>query len=290
LSPAVQAAFDAAVNFWQSAITGDITDYPSHTIDANSCGNSSPIGPINVDDIIILAEFDSIDGPNNILGQSQPCWIRNSSFLTISGLMRFDTADVAGLISGGSLNAVIKHEMAHVLGFGTLWAPSLFNCVQNPSTSTTHPDTYYAPAIGPPPVGANCAHAQAAFDAIGGTTYTQGSKVPLENCGPASPSSCGAGTFNSHWREPVLGTELMTGYLNAGAANGASRLTIGAMEDLGYVVDYNMAEPFTHPPFTAPPLLHAVSQRVIDLSNDISSNPIYVVDAGHRITAVARPR
>jgi hypothetical protein len=290
LSPAVQAAFDAAVSFWQSAITGDILDYPSHTIDANSCGNSTAIGPINVDDIVILAEFDSIDGTNNILGQAQPCWIRNSNFLTISGLMRFDTADVAGLISGGSLNAVIKHEMAHVLGFGTLWAPSLFNCMQNPSSTSSHPDTFYGPAAGAPAFGANCAHGQAAFDAIGGTTYTGGAKVPLENCAPppASPASCGAGTFNSHWRETPFFNELMTGYLNAGA-NPASRLTIGAMEDLGYTVDYNASEPYTRT-FTAPPLLAAASQRMIDLSNDVSSNPIYVVDQNRRITAVARPR
>lgn len=279
-SPAVQIAFDSAIAMWQRVITGDIPDYPNHTIDANSCNNPTAYGPINVDDVLILARFDSIDGPSNILGQASPCWIRDTGFLTISGTMRFDTADVAGLVSAGALNAVILHEMAHVLGYGTLWAPSLINCLQNPSTSANHIDTFFS-----------CSQGRAAFDAIGGTTYTGGSKVPIENCTGLPPSvaaTCGAGTFNSHWRESVFGPELMTGYLNSGAANPLSRLTIGAMEDLGYTVNYSVAQTYVRT-FTAAPMTAGATQKVIDLRGDVPRQPIYIVDRNNRITGVARP-
>jgi hypothetical protein len=276
--PAVQAAFDAAVTFWQGVITGDIANYPSHVIDAGSCSNGEELGPFNVDDIVILAQFDSIDGPGNILGQARPCWIRDNGFLTISGVMNFDSADVQSLINNGALNLVIKHEMAHVLGFGTLWATSLVDCLRNPSSNSVTQDTYYT-----------CPQGRAAFDAIGGTTYVSGQKVPLENCDTASPPTCGAGTFNSHWREPVFHAELMTGYLQGNVPNPVSRVTIGAMEDLGYTVNYSAAEPYTDT-FKAPQRRPAASIPMIDLGNDVSSGTIYIVDPAHRITGTARSR
>ena len=35
--------------------------------------------------------------------------------------MQFDVADMAKLISNGTLQSVVLHEMGHVLGIGTLW-------------------------------------------------------------------------------------------------------------------------------------------------------------------------
>ena len=63
--------------------------------------------------------------------------------------------------------------------------------------------------------------------------------VPVANTG-------GAGTRDSHWRESVFGNELMTGFLNA-SSNPLSRLTVAAMEDMGYQVNYNVADAFTLP-------------------------------------------
>ena len=36
--------------------------------------------------------------------------------------MKFDVADVADLQADGDFEAVILHEMGHVLGFGTVWS------------------------------------------------------------------------------------------------------------------------------------------------------------------------
>jgi hypothetical protein len=125
------------------------------------------------------------------------------------------------------------------------------------------------------------------FDSIGGTSYTGGNKVPLENCGPASPVPCGAGNVNSHWREPTFANELMTGYINIGVSNPLSRLSAAAMEDLGYGVNYagsdNYVQIFT---------LRAGSPRegLLYLRDDVYRGPFYVVDRSGRVVRVIQPR
>lgn len=281
-SPAVQAAFDAATAFWQNAIFGDQSDVPINS-PAGQCAPGQPAINQTVDDLLILARFDSIDGPSQVLGSAGPCLVRTSNRLTIMGSMRFDTADVAGLIANNTLNAVIRHEMGHVLGFGTLFGPpgnTILTCTQNPSSAGNVMDTYF-----------NCARALSAFDSIGGSSYTGGQKVPLENCGPTSPAGCGSGTFNSHWREPTFFNELMTGYLNSSApSNPASILTIAAMEDIGYLVNYAAAEAYSRV-FSSPSLLRTADlSTLVDLSRDGLAIPIYHVDANGRITGVSMPR
>jgi hypothetical protein len=60
--------------------------------------------------------------------------------------------------------------------------------------------------------------------------------VPVEATG-------GEGTAGVHWREDVLGEELMTGWLS-GPAQPLSLTTVRSLEDLGYEVDPAAAEPF----------------------------------------------
>jgi hypothetical protein len=272
-SPAVQAAFTAAVQYWQSAIYGDLSDVPLTNID---CG----IGPLvneTVDDILILARFDSIDGPGQILGQASAFRIRSSNGLPVCGYMVFDTADVAALVANGSLNAVILHEMAHVLGFTTgIWntQPDILQqrvCAQNvPQPAQSGLDSHFT-----------CTQAGATnqtvaeFDSIGGTSFTGGSSVPLENCtGLPSGTPCGVGTLYVHWRESAFGNELMTGYLNSGTANPLSVVTIAQFGDNGYLVNYAAAQAYSHT-FTAPSVWRG---GVIDLSNDVPRVPIGIVD------------
>jgi hypothetical protein len=275
LSASAQAAFDAAVAKWQRIIYQDIPDIPNFSAAAGACGTWSPaVGPVTVDDILILVNVDSIDGPGKVLGQAGPCYIRTASRLTIMGMMQFDSADVDTLAAHGRLAATITHEMGHVLGFGTLWTQAAFNCLQNASSVGTPLDTYFS-----------CAYGQAMFDSIGGTSYTGGLKVPVENCGPASPAGCGAGTINSHWREPVLTAELMTGYLDNGVPTPLSRLSAAAMQDLGYVVNYAGSDPFL-PTFSL--LAPGARAGGVFLGEDVYRGPIYVVDRTGRVVNVIR--
>lgn len=276
-SAAVQTAFDSAAAKWQRIIYQDIADIPNFSAAAGQCGTNSPaVGPTTVDDVLILARFDSIDGPGNVLGSAGPCFIRTANALTVMGQMRFDTADVAALVVQGQLNNLILHEMGHVLGFGSLWNQSPNACRQNTSSVGSPLDTYFS-----------CLKAVAMFDSIGGTSYTGGFKVPVENCGPASPAGCGTGTINSHWREPTFVEELMTGYLNGGVANPLSRLTSASMEDIGYGVNYAASDSYMHT-FTL--LAGPASVSRLFLGDDVYRGPIYVVDRSGRVVRVMQPR
>jgi hypothetical protein len=126
------------------------------------------------------------------------------------------------------------------------------------------------------------------FDSIGGTTYSGGNKVPVENCGPASPVPCGAGTYNSHWREPTFTTELMTGFLNGGVANPLSRLTVASLEDLGYGVNYAGADNYSHT-FTLR-VAGGTGAGTLFLKDDLYRGPLYVMDRSGRVVRVIQPQ
>jgi hypothetical protein len=277
LAPFTQTALDSAVAMWERVIVASLPPYQNVSTTANECGQGFPAyGPATVNDVVIQVRFDSIDGPGKVLGHSGPCLLRQSpDNRTVLGTMTFDTADMAALNTSGHLNEVMLHEMGHVLGFGTLWDSTTANCLKLPATGATPaPDTYYS-----------CAHALAQFDSIGGTSYTGGNKVPVENC--AGISGCGVGTYNSHWRESVFFNELMTGYLNNGTPNPLSTLTIAAMADLGYSVNKNAAQSYSRVFTSRMPLVMApASAGVIDLSGDITTGPIRMIDASGRVVRV----
>ena len=173
-----------------------------------------------VDDIVIDASGAAIDGPFGILGQAGPTQLRPGSFLPAAGVMEFDTADLAMMERDGSLVSVITHEMGHVLGFGTNWDE--LGLRQGAGT------------VNPTFTGPNAMHE---FATLSGGAATRA--VPLANVG-------GPGTRDSHWREAVFGNELMTGFLNEGP-NPMSRLTIAALQDMGYEVSYASADAYVLP-------------------------------------------
>lgn len=265
----VQEAFNAAESYWESAIIGDITDFQYQTRTTGICGaGTATFSNRAVDDIVILARIDSIDGRGAVLGSAGPCSIRSggpSDGLTIVGIMSFDSADVAGLITAGQLRDVIRHEMGHVLGIGTLW--DLKGCLQDRADASNTQDTFFS-----------CAQAQAAFQNIGGETYVASRPVPVENCFQGVPASCGGGTRNGHWREFTFRTELMTGFLQSGVVNPNSVLTVASLGDLGYVVNLGVSESYVLPGSALAATLRGLSAfggyGVVDLTGDIRTGPI----------------
>jgi hypothetical protein len=255
-----RAAFQNAAARWSAIITADEPNTPVN-ITTSKCGTGSPSLNMTIDDLVIFAAIQPIDGPNGVLGSAGPCIIRDvpEGSLPLLGLMRFDAADMAELEVTGQFGAVIVHEMGHVLGIGTMW--SEFGLLHSPSGATPV-DTWFS--------GSN---AIAAFNAIGGSTYTGGQKVPVENTG-------GQGTANAHWRESVLNNELMTGYLDNGS-NPLSLLTVRSLTDIGYEVDTDAADPFS-----VTLSLRAGGAGVNlgrKLQNDTYTGPVYVVDRQGRV-------
>lgn len=254
-----RAAFESSVTRWQGLITGDLAN-ASVSAAAGACGSGSPGISTTVDDLLIFATVENIDGPGGILGSAGPCFIRSPGFLPSMGVMRFDAADVASMEANGSYGSVILHEMGHVLGIGSLW--TYFSLLQNPSSAVSPLDTYFSGANG-----------ITGFNSIGGSTYTGGNKVPVENTG-------GAGTMNAHWRESVLANELMTGWINAGS-NPLSQLTVRSLADMGYAVNVAGADPLF---LTL--TLRADAEPGVLMLNDVSTGPLYQVDAQGRTTRV----
>ena len=264
-----KAAFTTAAAKWESVIFGDVPDIQI-SIPPNSCGTGSPGLNEIVDDIVIFAIIDSIDGPGKILGQAGPCFVRTLKNIPVVGVMQFDSADVASLIAAGSLGLVIEHEMGHVLGFGTIWQSN--GLLVNPSFTGGIPpcDSTQDPHF-------TGSQALAAFDRIGGLNYIASAKVPVENRG-------GAGTCDGHWRESVFKNELMTGFLNIGS-NPLSLETVASMGDLGYLVTYASSDPYL-----LSLQLRVGPSQVIAMGNDILPLPIRVVDAAGRVVKTIPPR
>jgi hypothetical protein len=201
LTPSQQAVFSTAKSTWESLITGY---QPS----------------ISLTGINISAAGVAIDGVNGILGSAGPdtAVFQGGFWLADTGSMEFDSADLASLEASGALNAVILHEMGHVLGIGTLW--NLNNIYTNGTGQYT---------------GAN---GLAAYR----TEYNQPGVgfVPVELGG-------GAGTANGHWDEVNGGNantgivdqygrdrrfELMTGWLNSPSY--ISNTTVMSLRDMGF--------------------------------------------------------
>lgn len=111
----------------------------------------------------------------------------------------------------GALKALVVHEIGHVLGFGTLWDMKGLNSIYGQYNGETALDVYRQMSDNP--------------DVL---------FVPLETGG-------GKGTANVHWSEALFGTEIMTGYQGS-QPDQMSALTVAALADLGYQVDYSAAD------------------------------------------------
>jgi hypothetical protein len=209
LTTSQQDVFAQAAARWEEIIVGDLPD----VVD--------PETGETIDDVLIDASGENIDGEGGVLGQAGPTEFRpGATGLPWKGVMQFDSADLAALEEDGSLVDVIIHEMAHVLGFGTAW--------QRQSL-----------VEGAEFVGTNAVRE---YNSIFGQAATG---VPLETEG-------GAGTAGGHWSKDLFGPELMTGFLSPGVTRPISRVTVGQFQDLGYQVEYGAADAFTPPLRGAP--------------------------------------
>jgi subtilase family serine protease len=208
-----QQYFAAAAAYWSRAIVADLPDVAN-----------SPWG--RIDDLLIEVNFADIDGRptsgSNTLARAG--WDERRAGargLPYHGTLTIDIADVPYLAADPAFfTDVIMHEIGHVLGLSdSLW--SQFGLASG--------SNYY---------GAN---ALAAYRSYANNNALN--SVPLDAAG-------------AHWNEAIFGNELMTPVLGDMYSplsfthpNQMSRLTIGALHDLGYSVNYGAADSY-HGPFT----------------------------------------
>ncbi len=267
-----------AASRWESAIMQGVADidYSNSPLGAGQCATDSPVVDDVVDDIRMFVTIDSIDGPGQILARAGPCSIRVTTFegypdifgSVIVGSVEFDEDDINRLSAQGIMISTVLHEMGHALGFGTVW--DTFGLLENPSVGGDHnADTHFTGPL-----------ARAAFEAAGGRNY-RGAIVPVQSGGVD-------GSSDSHWRESVLGNELMTPWLSANIEP-FSAITIEAMADLGFSVDPSVADRY-RVANTSGDAAEIDPESMIDLSNDIADYPIVLIDQKGRKVDVVRPR
>ena len=246
-----ETAIADAVAYWERIIRGDVPAVEGTQALQNPCGLGQGALP-SVDDIHIYVGLlpDSLQGPGGTLASAGPCALRPITLLPYLGVARFDPVDLADFTQE-EVYRVMLHEIGHTLGFGVTW--SLEGLLQDPSLD----------GAGNPIPGFQDTHfsgegAREAFNVI--APGYGGARVPVE-------TAAGRGSADSHWRESVFGTELMTPGYNGGVVNPLSAVTIRSLEDLGYGVDVSEAEPYSlpSPVSLAPPQ----AGRTFDLSNDV---------------------
>ena len=227
LAERYRSAFQNAERLWEEAITGNLPWATLRESELRTCLSQGgidldPGGDRIVNDMLVYASVEQIDGGGGTLAAAGPCQIRKDSYLPIVGTIRIDAADA----DGDHLEETIVHEMAHVLGFGTLWGR--LGLLQD-SVANGRGNPHFAGDS-----------AVAAFARIGGERYTASTLVPVQHLG-------GVGVWNGHWRDFVLCNELMTAFVDAGK-NPLSIVTLASMADLGYEgVDTGTADEFTVP-------------------------------------------
>jgi len=202
----IKDACDWAAQRWSQVITGDLP------------GVWDAQRGVFVDDLRITVQEGLLgggDGPGGALANAGPDAFRAGAtglpWAASAGIDPFDASD-------SQLRNIVLHEFGHALGFGIAGGGS--------------PIFYSQHVFGDGFVGTN---ALREYRSLFGNAAAS---VPLETGG-------GAGTVGAHWRESVFTTELMTGYSEArGVAMPLSRITVGAMQDMGYSVNYAAADAF----------------------------------------------
>lgn len=174
-----------------------------------------------VDDLLVVAVIEPIDGIGKVLASAGPCATRRGgNRLPAVALLTVDEDDLRN--DPTKIEGVTLHELGHALGIGTLWK----NRIRNPSL----PDHKGANTIF---LGAGAIEA---YKAAGGDYSADG--VPVEN-------RMGPGSGDSHWRESVFRRELMTPYYHP--QHPISAVTLRSLQDLGYTVDLSLAEAYRVP-------------------------------------------
>jgi len=231
----LQSLFTAAADLWENVIVGDLPDV--------TLGNGIIVDDLLIqvdvadlgDSVIALAGFTDI----RIGNTSAPA---NGNFsqngLPYIGQMTINTNFQAEVGIGNT----IAHEIGHVIGFGTLWQNDVGTFADFVEGIGTDDPVY---------VGGNAVRE---YNQI----FSNASpSVPLYEISTADPPAYD-GSYGSHWRDSVFNDypaygELMTAAYPVDGNNGAaipsllSRVTVGALDDLGYVVSYLGAELYAAP-------------------------------------------
>ena len=219
-------ALEEAIARWEEIVVGDLPNmripFGAATHEADSVRvfgvrYDIPEGKL-VDDLHLIVRVDPILPIGNPTIASAAGWLYRTDNTGYLGLVQYDLDDIFEDLQDGSAVETLVHEIGHAFMFPWRWQELGLNVGGN--------------YVGP--------NAVREYETLRGVVR-DGQPVPLE---PGDEP----GTSGFHISEDVFDNELMTGYDNGpGVLQPLSRLSIAMTEDIGYRVDYSVADPYTLP-------------------------------------------
>ena len=218
LNSAARDAISQAAKFWEGVILNRSSITQSNTLSIALVGEGlvSQDGTADTGTLALSGPTLTLDAADNLV------ITRGGSTLNSRKFAEFNANPLY-------LRDIMIHEFAHILGFGTIWQPTTFKYSDgttiaagknwiNRTNATYRADSYAGSAYG---------------DLLGTSTQTA---IPIEP------------QIFYHWDESRFDTELMTPFAEApGVPMPMSSLTLGALRDLGWSVNFGAAQPYSLP-------------------------------------------
>lgn len=244
ISDRVRAAVDLAIKRWRQAIVGQL---PSQrlVLAEGTCAN--PALDETIEGMRVYVSERDIPVPG-VIAQAAACVLRPDG-RTLVGLIEFDSDELTRL-NEPLLANVALHEFGHVLGFGSSWRRTFLQFISQQGTQVL----WTGPA------------ARAAFEALPNRFTWSAGVVPLT-------------ADRGHYDDRAMRGELMEPFFRGGVAP-LSRVTVGVLADMGYVVN-----PWSWNRYALP--LSALSRPGhapgLDLRHDVPDRPVLVAQPDGRV-------
>jgi hypothetical protein len=217
ITPEVQNAVTIAAAKWTRAVSKNMGDFQLSS-SANECFVGEPALNETHHNLLLFVSLLQVDHHGGALAYAEICQMSSRDTLPIVSHIRLDREDLDSIMARGELQGVIMHEMGHSLGFN----PQSYSPKGLAEGSSADP--VFIGAV-----------ARSEFSKHG-AWYT-GATVPLEN-------TSNLGVRDPHWRLSVFGDELMSPAVGRGFKSPLSTITLGLFQDLGYTVDFSVADPY----------------------------------------------
>jgi hypothetical protein len=258
--------FATAASRWESIITGDIPSANGiFDLASPECKIPHQSKISSIDDIkiyISLLPASQSDGLGGYTRRVEPCLDRGKSFLPAIGVMQYDPADLASIfplltsqkpteidIITSKATREITRDMGRVLGYGSSWVKKELMQFSDPDDGTLCGGSVFY-------IGSNALREYRLL----ATTITQTLRLSAGNPDALiSKDQCVWSYSSNFFDYELMGNNRSK--LNPGLPDtppALSKITIGNMQDLGYTVDYSVADPFDvvlPPPNCVPPLV-----------------------------------